>query len=89
MIIEGSLLALGSLRARKARAATQTGTWVAWLGCVLFLCGCAAKHYRQSADKDSYAAIAQKAPLVTNMEPRFTIEQTNGSGRAAEGGRDE
>ena len=77
MIIEGSLLALGSLRARKARAATQTGTWVAWLGCVLFLCGCAAKHYRQSADKDSYAAIAQKAPLVTNMEPRFTIEQTN------------
>jgi hypothetical protein len=89
VIIEGSLLALGSLRARKARAATQTGTWVAWLGCVLFLCGCAAKHYRQSADKDSYAAIAQKAPLVTNMEPRFTIEQTNGSGRAAEGGRDE
>ena len=75
MIIEGSLLALGSLRARKAR--TQTGTWVAWLGCGLFLCGCTAKHYRQSADKDSYAAIAQKAWHVTNMEPHFTLEQTN------------
>jgi outer membrane protein TolC len=48
-----------------------------WLGCVLCLCGCTAKHYRSSADKDAYAAIAQKTPLVTNMEPHFTIEQTN------------
>jgi outer membrane protein TolC len=77
VILEGSLLALGSLRARKARAVTQTGAWLAWLGCALFLCGCTAKHYRQSADKDSYAAIAQKAWHVTNMEPHFTLEQTN------------
>jgi len=51
--------------------------WGVWLGCVLFLGGCTANHYRRSADKDAYAAIAQKAPLVTNMEPRFTLEHTN------------
>jgi outer membrane protein TolC len=48
-----------------------------WLGCALCLCGCTARHYRSSADKAAYAAIARKAPLVPNMEPRFTIEQTN------------
>ncbi len=47
------------------------------LGCALCLCGCTAKHYRRSADQDAYRAIAQRAPLVTNMEPHFTIEQTN------------
>lgn len=47
------------------------------LGCAFCLCGCTAKHYRRSADKDAYNAIAQRAPLVTNMEPHFTIEQTN------------
>jgi len=43
----------------------------------LCICGCTAEHYRVSADKAAYAAIAQKAPLVTNMEPHFTIEHTN------------
>lgn len=47
------------------------------LGCALCICGCTAEHYRVSADKAAYAAIAQKAPLVTNMEPHFTIEHTN------------
>jgi outer membrane protein TolC len=48
------------------------------LTCILtLLTACSAKQYRKSADKESYAAIAQKVPLVTNMEPRFTIEQTN------------
>ena len=41
------------------------------------MCGCSARHYRTSADKEVYATIGQKAPFVTNMEPQFTIEQTN------------
>ena len=40
-------------------------------------CGCTAKQYRRSADKEAYRAIAQKTPLVTNMTPQFSIEQTN------------
>ena len=47
------------------------------LGVCLALAGCTANHYRRSADKETYRAIAQKTPLVTNMEPRFSIEQTN------------
>ena len=47
------------------------------LGCALALAGCSTAHYRSSADKDAYQAIAQKTPAVTNMEPHFTIEQTN------------
>jgi outer membrane protein TolC len=64
-------------RARRAGTIWQSNRWVAWLGCALCLCGCTAKRYRRSADKDAYAAIAQKTPLVQNMDPRFTIEQTN------------
>jgi outer membrane protein TolC len=47
------------------------------LGCALALAGCSTAHYRRSADKEAYQAIAQKTPAVTNMEPHFTIEQTN------------
>ena len=47
------------------------------LGCALCLCGCTAEHYRRSADKDAYAAIAQKGQSVKNMDPRFSLEQTN------------
>ncbi|HEY5482141.1 MAG TPA: ABC transporter permease, partial [Verrucomicrobiae bacterium] len=43
----------------------------------LCLCGCTASHYRTSADKQVYDAIARRTPLVTNMEPRFRIEHTN------------
>jgi len=45
--------------------------------CALALAGCTAKHYRRFADKEAYRLIGQKSPLVTNMEPHFTIEQTN------------
>jgi outer membrane protein TolC len=41
------------------------------------LAGCTAKHYRRSADKEAYRLIGEKSPLVTNMEPHFTIEETN------------
>ncbi len=39
--------------------------------------GCTANHYRRSADQETYGAIAQRTPLVPNMEPSFNIEQTN------------
>ena len=47
------------------------------IACALALAGCTAAHYRRSADKEAYSLIAQKTFLVTNMEPHFTIEQTN------------
>lgn len=43
----------------------------------LLICGCSAKHYRKSADREAYQAIRQKTPLVRNMDAQFTIEQTN------------
>jgi outer membrane protein TolC len=41
------------------------------------LTGCTAAHYRKSADTAAYGAIKQKTRLVKNMDPAFTIEQTN------------
>jgi len=51
----------------------------ALVGVFLFLlaAGCATEHYRKSADKEAYRAVAQKTPLVKNMDEHFTIEQTN------------
>jgi len=43
----------------------------------VLLAGCTSAHYRKSADKDAYRAIAEKTPQVRNMDPHFTIEQTN------------
>lgn len=44
---------------------------------VLVWSGCSAKHYRASADKEVYGAIAAKGAQVVNMDHQFTIEQTN------------
>src|ERR1044071_945482 len=44
---------------------------------VIVLAGCTASHYRKSADTEVYRAIQGKSPLVTDMDPKFTIEQTN------------
>ena len=41
------------------------------------LAGCTAAHYRKSADRAAYRAIKEKTPQVKNMDPNFTIEQTN------------
>ena len=41
------------------------------------LAGCTAQHYRKSADKAVAKLVAEKTPLVPNMDPRFTIEPTN------------
>ena len=52
------------------------GSWI-WLLCALVLGGCNAGHYRQSADRTAYGIIKEKSPRVRNMDPHFTIEQTN------------
>lgn len=46
---------------------------VSWIA----LAGCSTKHYRKSADQEVARIITQKTPSVPNMDPRFTIEQTN------------
>ncbi|MDX1951168.1 MAG: TolC family protein [Verrucomicrobiota bacterium] len=43
---------------------------------VLLLCGCSATHYRKSADKEAAKVIAEKTPMVPNMDTNFTIEAT-------------
>ena len=43
----------------------------------LVLAGCTTNHYRKSADRETYGAIKEKTPFVRNMDPQFTIEQTN------------
>lgn len=62
---------------RKRGGSGKLSLRLAWAGCAFILAGCTAAHYRRSADKETYRLIAQKTPLVTNMEPHFTIEQTN------------
>jgi len=44
---------------------------------LLLLAGCSTEHYRKSADKEAYQLVAEKAGQVPNMDPRFTIDQTN------------
>ena len=51
--------------------------WLAGLCLLLALTGCTANYYRKSADKSAYGAIQAKTPLVPDMDPHFTIEQTN------------
>ena len=43
----------------------------------LVLGGCTAGHYRRAADRAAYGIIKEKSPRVRNMDPHFTIEQTN------------
>lgn len=50
---------------------------LAGLMLLLALTGCTANYYRKSADRAAYGAIKGKTPLVPNMDPHFTIEQTN------------
>lgn len=47
------------------------------LALVTCISGCSARHYKKSADKEAYRVIRSKSALVTNMDPAFTIEQTN------------
>lgn len=45
--------------------------------CWLVLAGCTTSYYRKSADREGYRLIQEKSPSVPNMDPAFTIEQTN------------
>jgi outer membrane protein TolC len=51
--------------------------WLAGLLLAGIVAGCTTSHYRKSADAESYRAIQAKSPQVPNMDPKFTIEQTN------------
>ena len=44
---------------------------------LLPLTGCTSNYYRKSADHSTYGVIQAKTPLVPDMDPHFTIEQTN------------
>ena len=55
-----------------ARHGRCAGLWF-----LLALTGCTANYYRKAADRAAYGAIQGKTPLVPDMEPHFTIEQTN------------
>jgi outer membrane protein TolC len=57
---------------RSARRGLAAG-----LGFVLLLAGCSTAHYRKSADQETYRAIQAKTGQVPNMDPHFTIEETN------------
>lgn len=43
----------------------------------LAVAGCTTAHYHRSADRAAYGVIGEKTPLVKNMDPSFTLEQTN------------
>ena len=62
---------------RKRDGSHKLPLQLASIVCTLALVGCTAKHYRRSADKAAYGLIVEKSPWVTNMEPHFTIEETN------------
>ena len=53
------------------------------LATVLLLCasiiisGCSTTKYKESADREAYALIDEKAPEVPNMDPEFSIEKAN------------
>lgn len=47
-----------------------------WVSCLLLAAaGCSTAHYRKSADREAARVIAEKTPLVPNMETGFTIEK--------------
>lgn len=50
-----------------------------WPGILLavIVAGCTTGHYRKSADREAYRVIEEKTPMVRNMDPHFSIEQTN------------
>ncbi len=55
----------------------MTGYGRLWFLLLILAAGCTANHYRQSADKEVYGIVRQKSGLVQDMDPHFSIEQTN------------
>lgn len=66
----GTMIFPGSLR-----VGPRVGTAVLVLG--MIVSGCSTRHYQRSADVEVYEAIAQKTPRVPNMDPEFSITDTN------------
>lgn len=56
---------------------SMTGYGRLWFLLLILAAGCTANHYRQSADKEVYGIVRQKSGLVQDMDPHFSIEQTN------------
>ena len=59
------------------RLTAQLQRWFIYAAFAALTTGCTTKFYRESADKEAYKAIRNKAPAVPNMDTNFTIEQTN------------
>jgi outer membrane protein TolC len=57
-------------------SSTRYGFWTGLLLLTL-VTGCTANYYRKSADRAAYGAIKANSPAVRNMDPHFTLEQTN------------
>jgi outer membrane protein TolC len=57
----------------------EPGAAAAILGSVLLLfgVGCSQDYHRRWADRETYGIIGEKSSRVENMDPAFTIEQTN------------
>ncbi|HEV2393557.1 MAG TPA: TolC family protein [Verrucomicrobiae bacterium] len=57
----------------------STAPFLAGVGLLILLgaAGCTTKYFRKSADKQVYGIVRNKSPAVPNMDPHFTIEQTN------------
>src|SRR5687768_1813558 len=60
----------------RAKRLVRSGL-LAGLLLMLGLTSCTTNHYRKSADREAYRVIESKTPQVHNMDPNFTIEQTN------------
>ena len=48
------------------------------LGCLLLICGCSTKHFKEDADKEVYGILKQKHKAALGIEHEFTIEQDQG-----------
>lgn len=57
----------------------STAPFLAGVGLLILLgaAGCTTKYFRKSADTQVYGIVRNKSPAVPNMDPHFTIEQTN------------
>ena len=58
----------------RLRVAVRIDGWGGVALALVLATGCSSSHFRKSADKEVYATIAQKTPLVPNMDPDYSLE---------------
>ena len=71
---------VGSQSVGKSYLSKSSSTrYVFWSGLLLLtlVTGCTSNYYRKSADRAAYGAIRAHSAAVRNMDPHFTLEQTN------------